>query len=924
MAPIPAYFETTRIPTSSTMSLNQTNPATTNAPTQYTPCKIGSGSNAVTVSLCGAPAVDAPAATKGTALRYVLSTLQAHVLLFSLSDLAAPLHSILPTPLHAAEIEATNFGTQLQSAFVKPNVATQMDGMAFYNGKGDAVPVIFHAPDRKSGNRAMKYVQVQSTVKLNSLDNRFNPTETVSVMFFLELPQNIPSALAPTELFPDGTPKKNANIANAGNAGATIPRSMSKAAGTVSSIHDTTYTGTLEFLEDHETFTAVFTKQPKLYKLVKKEFHLITESEHFQSAIRPHVWKIFSDILWLDYVGIDPAVGITPAVTARCLRAIKCINWNPILRKSTFLTPDEVMTQYLALTPLLSSHDTSAWGFHLFTLFFDAMTVEVREALEDTRGPYYFAPPDLSTIKTAKDQMEHLREVRKLASLAHAFNSAQDARIRRAMKPFPNQQQALAHPVTAFVGTGHEHRQPVSEAPVPTVASAAGAAQAFISPAETTMTRYQSPSTTDYPVDPTTQFVSKYPRSFPGCFGCGSDGHRFPACPRKSEPLVKSSFYKNYLAHFPDRRKRNDDGTALQVQQGPSQIPRLFVSVGVSFVAKSRSSGARPMPIQVNNNLPTADFRLVNGNLDPCIDLGCLIDTCAGLNSGSLEFHTHIRDTYPQCVVAFEQFDDANPFQPVKLGGAVTSQSDEAKNHGRLTAVITYRTDIINPVTRQPMTIKFALGSDVSVNSLFGAPTLRDLGAIVDTGEDTLVLRRVQRTLPMRWSEPRHGVPTIATAAQYHNRFDATVEEQAALVRVNACSITTLAPVRAVDNRPAWLTSAAKEICFQLPPTVPDSITPIPPGPTQNSINQHASSCDDASSRIQTPNKELLPGNTRISDAAVIITADISTFPAVTSPATNKMVPFKSQYQTTFDTATRNDSNALSSWSDNNGVWDFQ
>ena len=887
------------------MSPNQANTATTTAQTQYKPYKIGSGSNAVIVSLCGAPAIDASVAAKGTALRYVLNTLQAHVALFSLSDLAAPLHSILPTPIHAAEIEAASFGTQLYSALVTPTSATQMDGIAVYNGKGDPVSIVFNVADRKSGNRAMKYIQVKSTVKLHSIDNRFSPTETASVTFCLELPQNIPSVLAPTELFPDGTPIRSANNPNAGDAGILIPRSMSKAAGTaVATSHDTTYTGTMDFLEDCDTFKAVFTGQPKLYKLVKKDFVPFTANEQFQPDIRPHVWKVFNDILWLDYVDIDPAIGITPAVTARCLRAIKCINWNPLLRKSTFLTPDEVMTQYLALTPLLSPHDTSTWGFHLFTLFFDAMTVEVREALEDTRGPYYFSPPNLSTIKTTKDQMLHLREVRKLASLAHAFNSAQDARIRRITKPFPNQQQAAAHPVTAFVGTGHEPIQPAVEVPAPATLTV-GAASAFISPAETTMTRYQ-PSSTEYPVDPTTQFTSKYLRGFPGCFGCGSTGHRFTTCPQRSESLVKSAFHKNYLAHFPDRRKRNDDGTMLQAQQGPSQIPRLFVAVGVSFVTKSRSSEARPMPIQVNNNLPTAYFRLASANLEPCIDLGCLIDTCAGLNSGSLDFHIHIRDTYPQCVVAFEQFDDVNPFQPVKLGGAITSQYDEA-DHGRLTAVITYRTDIINPMTGQPMTIKFALGSDVSVNSLFGAPTLRDLNAVVDIGNSILLLRRVQRTFPLTWSEPKHGVPTVTKPAQCDNRFEVVAKEQAALVRVNACSIT-LSSMRAVDNRPAWLTSARK-IRFELPPIVPGN-TPVPPETTQIVISQQADSYD-VSPCVQAPIDEPPPGSPKISEAALIITADISAPPAVTSPATTSVVAYQTRYQTALDTSTRSGSNAM-------------
>ena len=74
------------------------------------------------------------------------------------------------------------------------------------------------------------------------------------------------------------------------------------------------------------------------------------------------------------------------------------------------------------------------------------------------------------------------------------------------------------------------------------------------------------------------------------------------------------------------------------------------------------------------------------------------------------------------------------------------------------------------------MTIKFALGADVSVNSLFGAPTLRDLKAIVDIGESMLHLRRVQRSIPMQWSEPRQGVTVAPTATrQAHVRFASPV-----------------------------------------------------------------------------------------------------------------------------------------------------
>ena len=739
MAPIPAYFDTTRIPTSTAPKLTMSNLNTKTTASSYMPYKIGSGSGAVTMSLCAGPANDAAAAVKGNALRYMLNALKPQVALFSLSDLVAPLHALLPVPIDAAEIEAVCFGSQLRSALITPGDATTLEGLSFHNDKGDVVSATMDVSKRKGGKLALKYIHVSSTVKLNSIDPRFDPSEEISVSFYLALPQNMPTAMNPAQLFADRTPRTTVTRINVNNVTATVPRSMAKAVATIFAASDITYTGTMDFLEDYDTFTAVCTSTPTIYKQDKRFFIPVPPHEHFLEEIRPVVWKIFSDILWLDYVGIDQAIGITPAVTARSLRAIRCIHWNPVLRKSTFLTPDEVMTQYLELIPLLTPHDPSSWGFHLFALYLDSLTPEVRDMLEDTRGQYYFNMPNLATIKTVNSQMKHLRKIKQLASLAHGFIGAQDARFRKFNNnSFPGGQPAKGDSPSAFVGTGSEPSQPATKVP-------AAAATAFVSPAESTIARYQ-PSSTDYPTDPTTQFTSKYARGFRGCFGCGSEDHRFSGCPQKQESAVKSVFHKNYLAHFPDRRKRNDDGTELSTRS--DKVPRLYVAVGVSFVANNQLE-SRPMPIQVNNNLPTADFRLTTANMELCIDLGCLIDTCAGLNSGNLAFHTHIRNTYPHCIVSFEQFDDEKPFWPVKLGGAITSQFDEV-DHGRLTAVITYRTDIVNRLTGEPMAIKFDLGADVSVNSLFGAPTLRDLEAIVDIGKSILHLRRVQRSIPMK------------------------------------------------------------------------------------------------------------------------------------------------------------------------------
>ncbi len=96
------------------------------------------------------------------------------------------------------------------------------------------------------------------------------------------------------------------------------------------------------------------------------------------------------------------------------------------------------------------------------------------------------------------------------------------------------------------------------------------------------------------------------------------------------------------------------------------------------MLAKSFSAAARPalppMPIAINNGLPHVEFNLVTDViLDPSL-IG-LMDTCGALNTGYLEFHLWLKSERPDLVAEFISFDDANPFEPIKLGGAIRDPS---------------------------------------------------------------------------------------------------------------------------------------------------------------------------------------------------------------------------------------------------------
>ena len=99
-----------------------------------------------------------------------------------------------------------------------------------------------------------------------------------------------------------------------------------------------------------------------------------------------------------------------------------------------------------------------------------------------------------------------------------------------------------------------------------------------------------------------------------------------------------------------------------------------------------------PMPISIDNGLPHITFNLgAHPTRDP--SLRGLMDTCGALNTGYLTFHLWLMSERPDIVAEFHSFDDSNPFEPVKLGGAIRDPSNfDTANHGNLTAVIHYFT----------------------------------------------------------------------------------------------------------------------------------------------------------------------------------------------------------------------------------------
>ena len=99
------------------------------------------------------------------------------------------------------------------------------------------------------------------------------------------------------------------------------------------------------------------------------------------------------------------------------------------------------------------------------------------------------------------------------------------------------------------------------------------------------------------------------------------------------------------------------------------------------------------MPVTIDNGLPTItlDLSLCNGGPK----LQALLDTCGAMNTGWLQFHLYIITTYPHLVTEFNQFDDSNPFKPVKLHSAIVDPDTfDTSKHGILTVLVRYYTPI--------------------------------------------------------------------------------------------------------------------------------------------------------------------------------------------------------------------------------------
>jgi hypothetical protein len=150
----------------------------------------------------------------------------------------------------------------------------------------------------------------------------------------------------------------------------------------------------------------------------------------------------------------------------------------------------------------------------------------------------------------------------------------------------------------------------------------------------------------------------------------------------------------------------------------------------------------------------------------------------------------------PTAVAEYTEFNAHNPFEPVKLGGAVRDPDGfDSATHGHLTAVIRYWTPYYGQDGTR-VTISFALGIDVTVNTIFGLPLLTGLESSISLHTNVLHSSYLNADFPIIRGATRHGLPSGCT-------FDPATSKHIAL-----CKPITSKHVHFDDDASPSLTTA--------------------------------------------------------------------------------------------------------------------
>jgi hypothetical protein len=211
------------------------------------------------------------------------------------------------------------------------------------------------------------------------------------------------------------------------------------------------------------------------------------------------------------------------------------------------------------------------------------------------------------------------------------------------------------------------------------------------------------------------------------------------------------------IQHQQTKNTRTHSGNSVTFQDHVDKRSRLFIQSAV--VLNQNSVSVRQMPLDIDNGLPGIEI-----NFGSIVFL-CHADSCAAMNTGNKLLHQWIVSTYPDIVVAYEEFNDPNPFEPLGLQCAVSKEfmCDDADPSlalaDCLTAVVTYRTAYTWP-DGSPVTVTIGLGDNVAVKAILGKPLLKRWKADIRFSVDTVLAHALNIEFPIEYAATDGKLPS--------------------------------------------------------------------------------------------------------------------------------------------------------------------
>lgn len=215
---------------------------------------------------------------------------------------------------------------------------------------------------------------------------------------------------------------------------------------------------------------------------------------------------------------------------------------------------------------------------------------------------------------------------------------------------------------------------------------------------------------------------------------------------------------KCLIEYRPSESRATIVPSVLDNRKSPVIGFRANILVMTAPILNHSQAEAPAMPLSIDNNLPGCQFRF-GKNAETEISFLCHIDTCAAMSTGSLRLHQWIMTKYPAIVAEYIQYNDQQPFEPIKLAVALKDLAGCEIMKNRLTAIVRYWTPYKDSDGKHQV-VSFGLGESISVNSIIGLPQLLQWKASLCFDTNCLSSPFLKRQFPFIYESTKTGIPS--------------------------------------------------------------------------------------------------------------------------------------------------------------------